>query len=82
LEKMARKGSAFRTRKYRHSDLGRIVPSGRPNMSFGKDRWDKLRTTPTFGCVQQASDRETRDELGQFIDERLVDGNAERLLRK
>ena len=51
-------------------------------MSLGKDRWDKLRTTPTFGCVQQASDRETRDELGQFIDERLVDGNAERLLRK
>jgi len=32
--------------------------------------------------VQQASDRETRDELGQFIDERLVDGDAERLLRK
>ena len=30
--------AAFRTQKYCHSDLGRIVPSGRPNMSFGKDR--------------------------------------------
>src|ERR1035437_6276790 len=42
----------------------------------------KICRTRTFRCVQQASDRKPSDELGQFIDERLVDGDAERLLRK
>src|ERR1019366_5854182 len=42
----------------------------------------QLRPTRAFGCVQQASDCKPRDELGQFINERLVDGDAERLLRE
>ena len=32
--------------------------------------------------MQQATDSKPSDELGQFINERLVDGDAERLLRK
>jgi hypothetical protein len=42
----------------------------------------RLRLTGAFGSVLQASDCKPRDELGQFIDERLVDFNAERLLRE
>src|ERR1035437_1337906 len=38
--------------------------------------------TPAFGCVQQASNCKPRDEFGQFINKRLVDDDAERLLRK
>jgi hypothetical protein len=33
-------------------------------------------------CVQQASDCQSRDELGQFIREWLVGADAERLLRE
>jgi len=33
-------------------------------------------------CVQQASDCQPRNEIGQFIREWLVGGNAERLLRE
>ena len=32
--------------------------------------------------MQQASDRQPRDEIGQFIREWFVGGNAERLLRE
>src|ERR1017187_10637685 len=42
----------------------------------------ELRPTRAFGCVQQASDCKPRDEIGQFIDERLIDFNAERRLRE
>jgi hypothetical protein len=42
----------------------------------------KICRTRTFRCVQQASDRKPSDELGQFINERLVNSDAERHLRE
>ena len=67
-------GSTFHRDRFAGARMGRRI--------CVKGRTGELRITATFRGVQQASDRKTRDELGQFIDERLVDGDAERLLRK
>src|SRR5450759_1970941 len=42
----------------------------------------KLRVNSAFECVHQSSDCKPRDKFSQFINERLVDNDAERLLRK
>src|ERR1039458_8028958 len=42
----------------------------------------RLRLTRAFGSVPQASDCKLSDELGQFINERLVHSDGKRGLRK